>query len=289
MKRPLLLALLLCGTAHAAPVKVVTSFSILADLVRSVGGSRVSVTNLVPAGGDTHGYTPSTGDIRKLAGARLVFENGAGLENWFGKLRPSLQGAREVVLSDGLKKFSFVENGQTVTDPHLWWDPRNVVAYVDKIRDALSQADPAGKALYASNAARYVAQLQAADAAAQQLVSTLPAARRKLVTNHDALGYFARRYGFTVVGEVIPSLGTEQEPSAQDLVRLIQAVRAQGVRAIFTENTFNNKLARTVSQETGVKIAPPLYTDALGPKGSAGDTYLKALAYNVRTIVTALK
>ena len=289
MRRALLLGVLLAGTAGAAPVRVVTTFSILADLVQNVGGDRVSLANLVPPGGDTHTYEPSTGDIRTVADAQVVFENGAGLESWFVKLRPSAQNARLVLLSDGLKKQSFVEDGQTVTDPHLWWNPENVVAYVGKIRDTLTQLDPAGRALYASNAARYVAQVRAADAAAKQVIATLPTANRKLVTNHDALGYFARHYGFMVVGEVIPSLGTEQEPSAQDTVKLIQAIRAQRVRAIFTENVINNKLAQTISAETGVKVAPTLFTDALGPKGSAGDTYLKALKYNVATIVKALK
>ncbi len=283
------LTALLTGGALAAPVPVVTTFSILADLVQNVGGARVTLLNLVPPGGDTHTYEPSTGDIRTVARARLIFENGAGLESWFTKLRPSAQGARIVALSDGLKKQSFVEDGQTITDPHLWWNPEHVIAYVNTIRDTLAQVDPAGKAVYASNAARYGNQVRAADAAAKKLIATLPAANRKLVTNHDALGYFARHYGFTIVGEVIPSLGTEQEPSAQDTVRLIQAIRAQRVRAIFTENVINNKLAATVSDETGVRVAPPLVTDALGPKGSAGDTYLKALAYNVRTIVKALR
>lgn len=279
---------LMAGVAGAAPLKVVGTFSIVSDMVQNVGGARVQVTNLVPAGGDTHTYAPATGDIKKVAQAQLIFQNGAGLENWFGKLRPATS-AQVVALSDGLQKGSLVEDGQAVPDPHLWWDPRNAAAYAGKIRDALSKLDPAGKSYYAERTNTYVQQIISLDSYANKRVAELPQPRRKLVTNHDALGYFARRYGFAIVGEVIPGLGTEQEPSARDSARLIQAIRKQSVRAIFTENTVNPRLAQTISQETGVRIAPPLYTDALGAPGSAGDTYLKAFRYNVDTIVGALR
>lgn len=284
---PLGLALL-TGVAGAAPLKVVGTFSIVSDMVQNVGGSRVQVTNLVPVGGDTHTYAPATGDIKKVAQAQLIFQNGAGLENWFGKLRPATQ-APLVTLSEGLQQGSLVEGGQTVPDPHLWWDPHNAAAYAGKIRDALSKLDPAGRTYYAERTSKYVEQISQLDRYAQKRVAELPAARRQLVTNHDALGYFARRYGFTVVGEVIPGLGTEQEPSARDSARLIQAIRKQNVRAIFTENTVNPRLAQTISQETGVRVAPPLYTDALGAPGSAGATYLKAFKANVDAIVGALR
>lgn len=288
--RLLILTAALLGSAGAAPLKVLGTFTVISDLVKQVGGARVEVTSLVPPNGDTHTYEPSTGDIRKVADARLIFENGAGLEHWFAKLQGSVgPQTREVVLSDGLPKGTLEEDGAAVEDPHLWWNPQNVVVYVQKIRDALSAADPAGKTFYANSAAAYIARVRAADARAKALIATLPPQRRVLVTNHDALGYFARHYGFRVLGEVIPSLGTEQEPSAQASAKLIDALRAQKVRAIFTENTVNPRLARAIGQESGARVAPPLYTDALGAPGSAGDTYLRALAYNVKTIVDALK
>nr|WP_245557641.1 zinc ABC transporter substrate-binding protein [Deinococcus peraridilitoris] len=302
----LLTTLLVTGSAlaqtpqTAPPLKVVGSFSMVSDMVRTVGGTRVQVTNLVPVNGDTHSYQPSTGDIRAVAGARLIFQNGAGLENWFDRLRQSAApSARVVTLTQGLKLRAAEEHagedeehaeaGHGEFDPHAWWDADHAVSYVGRIRDALTQADPAGRTTYANNARTYIAQIQALDAYARKRVAELPKAQRKLVTNHDALGYFAHRYGFTVVGEVFPGRGTEQAPSAQDTARLIRAIKAQGVKAIFTENTVNARLAQSVSRETGARIAPPLYTDALGQPGSAGDTFLKAFRYNVDTIVNALK
>jgi zinc/manganese transport system substrate-binding protein len=160
---------------------------------------------------------------------------------------------------------------------------------VRNIQRGLSSADPTGAATYKTNADRYVKNLMGLDAWAKKEISSLPITSRKIVTNHDALGYFAERYGFQVIGDVIPSLGTEQEPSARALAQLVGTIRSQHVRAIFTENTVSKKLAETIASESGAKIAPPLYTDALGPIGSSGETFLKAFRYNVKTIVGALK
>lgn len=291
-------SLLLSGLASAQGLKVATSFSIIEDLVKNVGGSRVSITNFVPRDGDTHTYQPGTQDVKNLADARLVFVNGLGLENWFSPLLKSAASkARVVTLSDGLKprKLEDTQQGEVHKDehgefdPHLWWNPVNTIAYVRTIQIALSDADPAGAASFKTNADRYARTLADLDAWAKTQVARLPAASRKLVTNHDALGYFAARYGFRVIGNVIPGYGTEREPSAQETARLITAIRRERVKAIFTENTLNARLAQTISSETGAKIAQPLYTDALGPVGSAGDTFLKAFRYNVTTIVNALR
>jgi ABC-type Zn uptake system ZnuABC Zn-binding protein ZnuA len=161
--------------------------------------------------------------------------------------------------------------------------------YVRNIQHGLSSADPAGATTYKANADRYARALTELDAWAKKEISSLPVDSRKLVTNHDALGYFAERYGFQVIGDVIPSLGTEQEPSAKALAQLSSMIRSQRVKAIFTENTVSKKLAETIAGESGAKIAPPLYTDALGPIGSSGETFLKAFRYNIKTIVGALK
>ena len=291
MKRILLaFSLLLTSSALAAPQRVTTSFSILEDFVRNVGGSRVTVSNIVPADGDTHTYQPATTDIQKMAQARLIFVNGVGFESWLSKLIANAGGEGKVVtVSSGLKANTFDEDGQKVDDPHMWLDLSRSEHYVRQIAQALTQADPAGKAFYAANSSRYLGQIKALDRYAKTQVACIPAPSRKLVTNHDALGYFAARYGFKIVGEVIPSLGTEQEPSAQDMAKLSRAIKKEGVKAIFTENVVNKKLAETVAGETGAKIAPPLFTDALGAKGTAQNTFLKAFRYNIDTLVGALK
>jgi zinc/manganese transport system substrate-binding protein/manganese/iron transport system substrate-binding protein len=285
-----LLALLFATTAHAK-LEVATSFSILEDLVQNVGADRVNITNFVPRNGDAHTYQPSTTDVRNLARVRLVFVNGRGLEAWFQRLVTTANSKATVVtLSTGLPARR-IEVGEErgEADPHLWWNLQNTIAYVNRIRDALTRADPAGRAVYAQNAARYARDLANLDAWAKLQVQQIPAPNRKLVTNHDALGYFAARYGFTILGQVIPSFGTETEPSARETARLIDNMRRNNVRAIFTENTIPPRLAQQVASETGAKIAPALYTDALGAPGSSGDTFVKAFRHNVTTIVEALR
>lgn len=301
IKRLFTLALL-TGTAQAAPLQVSATTTIVADFVQQVGGNRVKVNVIVPAGADTHTFSPSTGTIRSLAGSKLLFANGAGLEPWLLKLKAAAPKVPVKELTAGLKLHpaghdhneeaghdDHADHDHGAYDPHAWWDAGLAVGYVRNAQAALSSADPAGKATYAKNAAAYIAQIQAADAWAKKQFATLPANKRQIVTNHDALGYFAEHYGLKVVGAVIPGLSTEREPSTRELASLVGAVKTSGAKVIFTENTVNARLAQTLARETGAKIAPPLYTDALGPKGSAGDTYLKALKYNVATMVKALK
>ena len=289
------LAFTASGTTNAAPVQVAVSTSIIADFVKVIGGSRVSLLTLVPANADTHTYQPTTRDVQRLSQAKTLFINGANLEPWLPKLIGSAPGVRVVTLSSGVKlrrASELVAEGlqaEGAYDPHIWWNPQNVSSYVKTIGAELSRLDPAGKTLYAANVAAYQTQLTTLDSFAKTQFATIPATQRKLVTNHDALGYLAQRYGFTVVGQVMGGLSTEREPSAQELARLVQGVKASGARAIFTENTVNARLAQALSSETGVKIAPPLYTDALGAPGSDGDSYLKMFRHNVAVIVTALK
>ena len=279
----------------AGPLQVGASTSVIADFVQVVGGARVSVQTVVPANADTHTYQPATGDVKRLARARVLFINGANLEPWLPRLQGALPGVPLVTLSSGLKlrrASELLAEGLTPQgdfDPHTWWNPLNAAAYVKSIGAELTRLDPAGGAVYAANVKAYSVQLTALDAYARQQFARLPAPARQLVTNHDALGYLAQRYGFTVVGQVFGGLSTEREPSAQELARLVRDVKASGARAIFTENTVNARLAQALSSETGVKIAPPLYTDALGAPGSDGDTYLKAFRHNVDVMVAALK
>lgn len=181
------------------------------------------------------------------------------------------------------------DHGHAALDPHAWWDPTLAAGYVRNVQAALTRLDPAGKTTYAKSAAAYLGRLRALDTYAKKQFASLPATRRKIVTNHDSLHYLANRYGLTVVGAVLPGIGTEREPSARELAALIGTVKGSGARVIFTENTVNARLAQTLARETGATVAPPLYTDALGPKGSAGDTYLKAFRSNVDTMVRALR
>lgn len=308
MKRLALLALLTLGAAQAAPLRVSATTTIIGDFVKAVGGDRVSVSVVVPAGGDTHTFQPSTGVIRALAGSRALFANGAGLEPWLPRLRAAAPRVPLKSLTAGLKLHGAehedeghgneehgeegheAEHGEHgALDPHAWWDAALAAGYVKNVQTTLTALDPAGKAVYARNAAAYLGRLSAVDAYAKKQFASLPAARRRFVTNHDSLGYLAERYGLSIVGAVIPGSGTEREPSARELASLARTVDRSGARVIFTENTVNARLAQTLARETGARIAPPLYTDALGPEGSAGDTFLKAFRFNVDTMVRALK
>lgn len=305
MRRALLLGLgLSLGTASAASLSVSATTTVVADFVKAVGGSRVSVNVIVPAGGDTHSFQPTTSVIRRLASSRALFANGAGLEPWLPRLKAAAPKVPLTELTRGLKlhradhgheehgapeEAGHGQGGHGDLDPHAWWDPTLAAGYVRNVQAALTRLDPAGKATYANRAAAYLGQLQALDAYAKEQFAQVPAARRRVVTNHDSLGYLARRYGLTVVGTVLPGGGTEREPSARELAALVQAVKKSGARVILTENAVNLRLAQTLARETGARVAPPLYTDALGPRGSAGETFLKAFRHNVDTVVRALR
>lgn len=289
------LLLMACGApATQAPstptttLKAVATFSIIGDLVQNVAGDKIDLTTLVGADADVHDFEPTPSDVAKLAGAQLIFENGVALESWLDPLYTSSRStAQRVALSNGIVLIDAGGKGQ---DPHLWQNPQNAMVMVKAIRDALVKADPPHATIYQQNAAAYLAKLAALDQEISSLVEQLPGEKRKLVTSHDALGYFAQRYGFQIVGSVIASLSTEAgEPSAQDIVTLIDGIRQQGVKAIFLESQSNPKLVERVASESGVVIGPELYTDALGATGSAGATYVDAMRHNARTIVDALK
>ena len=291
----LALLLLLTGAASAAPLPVSATNSIIADFVKVIGGPRVTVNTIVPAGADTHSFQPTPAAIRALSGSKAVFANGAGLEPWLPKLGASGR-APVTELTRGLKlrptpggHADHDEHEHGSSDPHAWWDITFAAAYARTIAQTLGTLDPAGQANYQKNLAAYTRQLADADAYARKQFAALPATRRSIVTNHDSLHYFAARYGLKIVGTVIPGLSTEREPSARELATLVQQVKKSGTRAIFTENTVNARLAQTLARETGVKVAPPLFTDALAPAGKPGATFLQALRLNVDTMVKALK
>jgi zinc/manganese transport system substrate-binding protein len=268
--------------ARADKIKAVATISIIGDVVRNVAGDAVDLTVLVGPDGDAHEYEPIPSDSVNIAKADIIFENGLQLEHWLDKLyTASGSKAKRVIVSEGITPRIFEDNPQEV-DPHAWQDVSNVIIYAQHIRDAFIAIDPANKGLYTMRANDYIQQLQTLDAWVKGQVASIPVAQRKLVTNHDALGYFARAYGFKIIGAVIPSATTEaSDPSAQQTVQLLNIIKSNGVHAIFSENMANPKLVDTLSQEAGVEVGPVLYTDALGPIGSAGDTYLKMIKYNV--------
>jgi len=302
----LIVALLATGCAGAAApqgstasgkFKVVATTSILGDFVQNVGGDKVEVRTLVGAGGDAHTFEPSPADGVALAEAQLVFENGLEFETWLDDLHTaSGSKAERVVVTEGLEPLAapegeHAEEGEHERgefDPHVWHDVTHAIGMVEKVRDALVKADPANAQTYQSNAEAYIAQLQELDAWVLEQVKALPEDRRRLVTSHDTFGYFAARYGFAIVGTALGVSTEVADPSAGEIAKLVEDIKAASVPAIFAENVSNPKLMEQIANEAGVQLAPKLYTDALGAPGSDGETYLKMIRYNVTTIVTAL-
>jgi manganese/iron transport system substrate-binding protein len=298
---PLLMVLVLlvsCAPQAAAGngIKVVATTTIVADVVRQVGGDLVDVTTLLPAGTDPHSFEPRPQDAAAVADAKLVFANGAGLEEF---LTPLVQSAgaqdRVVEVSQGITLLTFSEEvhgsviGQDHTsgDPHTWTDPKNVMTWVENITAALSKLDPEHASVYRSNADAYLAQLRDLDSWIRQQVQAVPAERRTLVTDHAILGYFAKEYGFEQVGTISVSFSSMATPSAQELAALEDAVRQYSVPAIFVGNSVNPALAEQVASDTGVKLVT-FYTGSLSVDNQA-DSYLKYMRYNVNAIVNALK
>lgn len=277
------------GALPARP-KAVATINILADFAAQVAGDRVEVTSLIPVGGDPHTYEPVPKDVQRVAESQVVFYNGLGLEKWLEELIENAGGQRvSVELTRGLRP-AFQTEGRYRgdPDPHLWMDPVLAKKYVENARDFLARFDPEGRATYERNAARYLRELEALHAWIQQQVAQVPPHRRKLVTTHDAFRYFGHRYGFKVVG-TIWGISTEDEPSAQEIARLVDRIRGEGVPAVFVETTINPKLMERVAREAGVRVGEKLYGDSLGPPGSDADTYVRMMRHNVRAIVEALR
>ncbi len=274
----------------AGKLRAVATTTIIADMVRQVGGDRVQVASLLPIGADPHTFNPVPADVRMVAESNIVFQNGAGFDDWLNNIIANAGGQRPVVVvSQGLTPRREIEDGRQVDDPHFWFDVQNAQAYVQNIQEGLIAADPAGAEAYRSNAGRYLAELKSLDEWIQKQTGQLPPEQRILVTSHDTFGYFAQRYGFEIIGAIIPSASAGAEPSAQQMAGLIQAIRTAGVPAIFTETTVSQTLADRVAREAGVKVVKQLYTDSVGPPGSGADTYVGMMRFDVEAIVTALK
>lgn len=284
-----LAALAACSTPASSPatggLSVVATTSLIGDAARQVGGSRVTVRVLLPIGADPHAYEPRPQDVTALSEARILLVNGFGLE---ATLEPWLANAAHILtVSDGITPLPFAKEEGGV-DPHVWQDPNNVIVWTRNIAEAFAQADPAGADEYRADAEAYVQQLIALDAWVREQVAQIPAANRKLVTDHNNFGYFAARYGFTQVGEVIPSVSTGAAPSAKELAALEDAIRASGVKAVFVGSTVSPDLSRRVADDTGVQLVP-LFTDSLSRAGGGAESYLELIRYNVTAIVAALR
>jgi zinc/manganese transport system substrate-binding protein len=284
-----LLALLgFAGGARAADkVKAVASFSILGDMVKQVGGDRIDVITLVGPDGDAHVYEPTPADAKNLATAQILFTNGLGFEGWMDRLEKS-SGFRGKVMvaSTGVKPRTMVEDEKTVTDPHAWQSLANGKLYVANIRDGLITVDPEGKSVYEANAAKYLDALAKEEADVRAALAALPRERRKIITSHDAFGYFGAAYGLEIVAP--EGVSTESEASAKDVAKIIRQIKAERIPAVFMENITDHRLLDQIASETGAKIGGELYTDALSPPDGPAPTYLDMFRHNVGALTAAV-
>lgn len=264
---------------------VLTSTPWLADVTRSIAGDRLQVESLLPDGSDPHSYQPTPQDAARVSGSKLIIVNGAGYEQFLNSLLENAGGETTVV--EASAGVSPGEEAGSV-DPHMWLDPNNMIVYTENIRDALIRMDPEGETIYSSNAESYIAQLKTLDSWIQEQVGQVPAQKRLLITNHESLGYFAKRYGFSIAGSVINSFSSDASPSAQQLAALIDQVRSSGAPAIFLDATDSDTFARQIAQETGLKVVTDLHLESLTDGPPAG-TYIDMMKHNVTQIVDALK
>jgi zinc/manganese transport system substrate-binding protein len=290
------LLVIVSGCAHAADrIKAVASFSILGDMARQIGGDRVEVVTLVGPNGDAHVYQPTPTDAKHLSEAKVLVINGLGFEGWMSRLERSagFKGLT-VTASNGVAVQQMDAEGhgrshgkaRAVADPHAWQNPQNGKLYARNIRDGLIQADPDGAASYEANAARLIAALDALDAQVRARLETIPPTRRKVITSHDAFGYFGAAYGIQFIAP--QGVSTESEASAKDVARIIRQIKAEAIPAVFLENVSDKRLAEQIGRETGARIGEALFSDALSPSDGPAPTYLDMLRHNAEALAAAL-
>jgi zinc/manganese transport system substrate-binding protein len=279
----LLLAIVASPLQAAERLDVVASFSILGDFVRQVGGDSVNLTNLVGPDGDVHVYTPTPSDAKTVADARLLVINGLGLEGWLPRLlQSSGSKAVSVVASTGIAPLKLGSGA----DPHAWQSVANAKIYVANIRDALVAADPADAETFRARAAHYLVELDALDAEVREAIGKIPPERRKVISTHDAFGYFAAAYGIAFIAPL--GVSTESEPSARDIAKIIAQVRSAKIPAVFLENISDDRLVGRIAAETGARIGGTLFSDGLtGEKGDA-PTYIAMVRHNIKALTGAL-
>ncbi len=289
-----------------ASLTVIAVESFLADIAGNVAGDRMDVESLMPVGADPHGFELTPADAARVAGCDVLIMNGADLEPFLEETVETIgEQARVIVASTGLESRTPKEGEETHEsdseasetgehhhhegDPHFWLDPTLVMKYVENIRDGLGEADPANASIYEANAAAYIESLDELDTWIEQQVSEIPSAARLLVTNHESLGYFADRYGFQIVGTIIPSVSSNASPSAQQLAELVALIREKGVRAIFLETGSSPQLAEQVASETGIEVVTELYSHSLTDTDGPAPTYIDMMKANTTAIVEALR
>jgi zinc/manganese transport system substrate-binding protein len=264
-------------------VNVVTSFSILGDFAKNVGGERVSVTTLVGPDGDVHVYTPAPADAKKIADAKLLVVNGLGLEGWLPRLLQASGSKAPIIIAT--RNIAPLKLGSDA-DPHAWQSVANAKIYVTNIRDALGAADPADAETFRANAQAYLAALDALDREVGEAIGRIPPARRKVISTHDAFGYFASAYGIEFVAPL--GVSTESEASARDIAGIITQIKTARIPAVFLENISDPRLIRQIAAETGARVGGTLYSDSLtGEKGDA-PTYIDMVRHNIRALTSAL-
>jgi zinc/manganese transport system substrate-binding protein len=293
--RRLLLAVVLAVTGSPAAAQpklpVVATFSILGDLVRNVGGDRISVVTLVGPNGDAHVYSATPADAKNVADAKVVFINGLGFEGWMERLiKASGTKATVVSTTKGIRSRSMAgEHGhghRQEVDPHAWQSVANAKIYVANILDALIKADAAGKSEYEANASAYIGKLDALEKEIKDGVSRIPAARRRIITSHDAFGYFKAAYGIDFIAP--QGVSTDADASAQDVARIIRQIKAQKIPAVFLENVSDARLVRRIADETGARIGGTLFSDALSDAKGPAATYIEMMRHNLRQLTDAL-
>ncbi len=291
-----------CGSAPQNSdnaVSVLASTSFLADIAQNVAGDRLTVDSLLPIGADPHAYQAAPSDVAKISESDLLILNGVEYEHFIESLLENAGGERIVVeATAGLEPHPAEEHADEAEsgagheheagDPHMWLDPNLVITYVENIRDGLIQVDPDGAETYKANADAYIAELKELDVFIKEQVDTIPVERRLLVTNHEAMGYFAERYGFEIVDTILPSFSSEAGASAQEIVAAVEAVRSSGAPAIFLGEVENADLANQIASETGVKVVDDLYLESL-TDGVPAPTYIEMMRHNVTSIVEGLK
>jgi zinc/manganese transport system substrate-binding protein len=281
--------LVACGDddSASADVSVVASTTQVADLARNVAGDRAEVTGILAANSDPHEYEPRPSDAESVADADLVLKSGGDLDLWLDEVvESSGSDAPVTTLIDAVRTMPGDEESGEEVDPHWWQDPTNAILAVEEIRDRLIELDPEGRDRYEANADDYIDRLRDLDSRIADCMAAIPSRERKLVTNHDALGYFADRYDIAIVGAAIPALTTQAQPSAGETAELVDLIRSQDVNAVFPEAGLSSELEQTIADETGAEVGGELWADTLGPEGSGAETYLAAMAANAETMAS---
>ncbi len=271
--------------ALTSPIRVVVSFSILKDIVQEVGGGDVAVTSLIGADSDAHVFEPRPDQARLLSQAQLFVVNGLGFEGWLTRLTRSAQYRGPVVLAiEGITPITRTEVGDAAPspDPHAWQDAHNAVIYADNIARALADVDPARANAYRQRFREYKAKIEALDRHVREELRAISAEKRRVITSHDAFGYYGKAYGVSFLAP--EGINTDSEPSAKTVAELIRQIRREGIKALFLENISDPRLVEELARETGTTLGPPLYSDALSRPNGPAPTYVRMIEYNTAAL-----